>query len=259
MEKVIPLVLTLAGLACVASPLAPEGDGVVIYQEQTQPGKETAKGSSTFYFGKEKIRIESTGQGSDSVIIFDANRKVIWMINSAEKSYFEMTEEDVNKMSRAMEDMKKQMAGMPASQRAMMERMMKGRMPQERKIDIQKIRSGEKVGEYTCLFYEVSVNGKKESEVWTASVDQLHMKPGDFAVIKEMMKMFELLQRNAPGGGSSALATGGDQMEGFPVRTVKYQGDKVIFESKVVRVERKDLEDALFAVPNGYKKKTMGR
>ena len=48
-------------------------------------------------------------------------------------------------------------------------------------------------------------------------------------------------------------------MEGFPVRTVKYQGDKVIFESKVVRVERKDLEDALFAVPNGYKKKTMGR
>lgn len=249
----------LAGLLCLLCAVPARAEGVVIKQEQRKVGAADADSRTTFYLGKAKIRIETSGRSANSVMIFDGERKVLWMVDAQKKTYYEMTEEDVAAMSATRKKMQERMAGMPAAQRAMMEKMMKGRMSRAPTVEIQKVRSGEKIGDYTCTVYEVSVNGERSSEVWTASADQLQLRPEDFSVFQAMAKMLEPLSRNMPGAAASPLAAGGGQMDGFPVRTVTYRGDKPVTESKVIGVERRYLEDALFTVPDGYKKKKMGR
>jgi hypothetical protein len=249
----------LIGFLCLLCAIPALADGVVIKQEQRKTGAEEAEHKSTIYLGATKIRIETTGSSANSVMIFDGERKVLWIVDTRKKTYYEMTEEDVAKISATMKKMQEQMAGLPAAQRAMMEKMMKGKMSQARTVETRKVRSGVQEGEYTCTVYEVSVNGERTSEVWTAPAGQVQLQPEDFSVFQAMGKMMEPLSQSMPGGAASPLTTGGEQMDGFPVRTVTYSGDKPVSENKVVGVERRDLEDALFTVPDGYKKKKMGR
>lgn len=249
----------LTGLLCLLCTVPARAEGVVIKQEQRKVGAAEADSHTTFYLGAARIRIETSGRSANSVMIFDGTRKVLWIVDTQKKTYIEMTEEDVAQMSAAMKKMQERMAGLPAAQRAMMEKMMKGRMSQAPTVEIKKVRSGEKIGDYTCTVYEVSINGERSSEVWTASAGQLQLQPEDFSVFRAMAQMMEPLLQNMPGGAAASPLAARGQMDGFPVRTVTYNGDKPVTESKVISVERRGLEDALFTVPEGYKKKKMGR
>src|SRR5262245_45963489 len=90
--------------------------------------------------------------GEEQAVIFDGGKQVMWMINDAKKSYYEMTKADVDRlgaqMNDAMAQMQAQMANLPPAQRAQIEAMMRGRgmpaaappvKPEYRKIGTDKV------------------------------------------------------------------------------------------------------------------------
>ena len=48
-----------------------------------------------------------------------------------------------------------------------------------------------------------------------------------------------------------------EQMKGFPVRRLDYEGERVVSEWETTKVERRALESSLFTVPTGLKKQKM--
>src|SRR4051812_4381 len=106
--------------------------GTVIQQEGGEIGSSKPKSKVTLYLDAGKMRFETQdpdNKGEKSVVIFDAGKQVMWMINPTDNSYREMDKAQMDamgaQMSKAMEQMQAQMANMPPQQRAMMEEMMK--------------------------------------------------------------------------------------------------------------------------------------
>ena len=106
--------------------------GTVIQQEGGEIGSNKPKSKITLYLDAGKLRVESQDSENKSVMIFDASKQVMWMINPGDNTYREMDKAQVDamgqQMSKAMEQMQAQMANMPPEQRKMMEDMMKGKM-----------------------------------------------------------------------------------------------------------------------------------
>ena len=250
--------LTVAGWLAVLAHA-----GVVVQQEGGKIG-DSKKQQTTLYLDSGKIRMEAVGpDGKKNVTIFDQAKQVLWHSNTAESSYIEMTQAQVEAMANQMGDMMKQMeaqlAQVPPAQREMMEKMMKGRMggmgSAAPTITVQEKGSGEKVGPYTTTRYEILTNGQRTSEVWAAPRDIIHLQESDFQAFQALAKFFAPLARMAPKGSWSAPAM--ESIQGFPVRTVSYEGEKPAYEWTVVSADQRSVEASLFTLPAGLKKTDM--
>ena len=241
--------------------------GVVIQQEGGEMGSPNKRQKVTLYLDAGKIRLEGENpDGKKFIMIFDQDKQVVWNINLDDHSYMEMTQAQVEGMAQQMGDVMKQMqdrmAQMPPEQRKMMEDMMKQRMggmsggaAAAPTITVQEKGSGEKVGPYTTTHYEILTNGQRSSEVWAAPRNSIHLEEADFNTFKAMAKFYEPLSRNAPKGSFSMSAM--QQIQGFPVRTVSYDGQRPAFEWTVINAEQRSLEGSLFTLPPGLKKNEM--
>ena len=149
---------------------------------------------------------------------------------------------------------------MSPEQRAMMEQMMKGRMPAAQSAPAPKVTTevksrGESVGPYTCTLYEVLTDGRRTSEVWVAPLDQAQLQAAEYETFRGLAEFYEPLSRNAP--GTKWGVPGSAQMEGFPVRWRNYEGQDVTSEWEVVGAERRSLETSLFTLPSDLQKTDM--
>ena len=54
---------------------------------------------SNIYLEKEKMKLDNPGKNT---LIFDNKSKMIWIVDSAKKSYYEMGHEDLQKMGKQM-------------------------------------------------------------------------------------------------------------------------------------------------------------
>jgi hypothetical protein len=68
----------------------------------------------------------------------------------------------------------------------------------------------------------------------------------------EMAKFMEPMRRMNPRSGSSIFA---EQLHGFPVRTVVFQGEKPTYEDTVLSVEQKSVGADMFTLPAGATKR----
>ena len=239
--------------------------GTVIQQEGGEIGSNKPKSKMTLYVDAGKLRVDTQDTGNNAVVIFDAGKQVMWMINPAEKTYREMDKAQVEamgqQMSKAMEQMQAQMANMPPDQRKMMEEMMKGRMggmmggaSAKPTISLKELGS-EKVGPYSTTHYEMLLNGERSQEIWAAPFDQAKMSSADIKTFQDMAKFFESITRNVPTGSYSFSSM--EQLKGFPVKTVQYSGGKPSHEWNMVSVEQKSIDGSQFTLPPGVKKVEM--
>ena len=87
------------------------------------------------FVDKDRMRMELSGEDLDQIIIFRKDKDVFWFIDNNDKTYFEMTREDLQEMKaqidEAMREIEEQMKDLPPEQRQMMESMMKGNMPEK--------------------------------------------------------------------------------------------------------------------------------
>jgi Domain of unknown function (DUF4412) len=253
--------------------------GVVIVQEHGQIG-DAAKMKSTLYVDGGKIRVESTmPDGKKTIMIFDGDKQVLWMIQPDQNSYMEMTAATVEsisqmaggagagaQMAQAQQKMQEAMANMTPEQRAMMEKAMAGRggamggMPggapaAPRTITFQPKGGTDHVGRFTCTLYAELTNGQRSAEICAASSDQIQFKEADLRAFKALQKFMEPMAKMGNRSGFSAPSI--EQLHGFPVHSVHYEGTRATTETTVLSADQKSVEANMFIVPAGMVKQDM--
>jgi hypothetical protein len=247
--------------------------GVVIKREGGEPGG-PEKQKSTLYVEGGKIRMEMESERGKTIMIFDGDKQVLWMIQ-ADHTYMEMTAETVQRMSQmqsqmagqgnpqmeqAMKAMQEKMANMTPEQRAMVEQAMKGRggamgggsASAPPTITYEAKGGSDKIGQFTCTKYDQLSNGKRTAEMCAAPFSQLHLNEGDMRAFHSMAKFMEPMRRMNPRGASAAPT---EEIHGFPVHTVVFTGEKPIYEETVLSVEQRSVEASMFVLPAGLTKR----
>ena len=247
----VVLILFMFSLATPASA------GVVIEQEFKGPSPGES-GRLILYVEPGRLRMESQTPEGQTIMIFRADRQVVWMIQPSEKSYHEMSQTEMDRMKAQMDAMLK---NLPPDQRAMAEQMMKGRTGASKPANISVKRLGsETVGKYSATKYEVFSDGQRTTELWTAPLEQVSVQQAEYDTFLQFGRFMEKLSQAmaAAAGSSDVMTRYAETVEGFPVKAVNYTAaGKPVGEHQVVRAERQAVGDDKFQVPAGFRKVQM--
>ncbi len=214
------------------------------------------------------------GNKSGNSMIFLGDREELIFLNHTGKSYFVMNKESMNSMAgninQAMSKMKDALKNAPPEQRAMMERMMKGRLgamqtPHIEEPVLKKV-GFEKIDGYKCTKYE-TYRGDEMVRLhyvtrWKnidggSEISSVMLGMGDF--MDEWRKTFA----NRPKFiGSSMPSEKGifkqlRKLDGFPVKTVNFFNGAIVGETTFSSVVKTNVDPLLFDPPEGYKKRDM--
>jgi hypothetical protein len=255
-QAVLLVFLLLAGFVAYAEA------GLVITSVNTSFNDPRDSGASTAYIGDNGMRIETRTQGENIIMIFRSDKEVFWIINTADKSYTEMTKKDIEtikgQMDEAMRMMQKEMKNMPPEQRALIEQMMKGKaMPvQPEKPVFKKVVSSVKANKWKCDTYEGYRRGQLTEEVCATSWKNLGIGQKYFRVMQRMSAFMSELSPDA----ASRFHIGSDAWEkeqgypGIPVRTISFSMGKKVFQTEIQDVKQQQIDPSLFELPKGLTK-----
>ena len=265
--KVMVKSLALACVFFVLPGTVQAADGLLLAQKTTSG--ETTR-TSQIQIERTRMRTESSSAtGGQMVMIFDGTKQVLTTIDTARKTYTEMTQADVDRIgaqaSAAMAQLQQAMAKMTPEQRAMMEsargRMgaaMAGMAGPAASAKIQYRKAGtDIVGKWKCDKYEGFVGADKTSEVCTVDPKVLGFAATDFEVTQQMAAFFKkMVPQMAEQMARQAFTIGKAEEQGFsgvPVRqTTTIAGRQTI--SEITEVSRQNFPDSAFQVPAGYQK-----
>jgi hypothetical protein len=226
-------------------------------------GQET--GRLNFRAQSDKIRMDDAGNGSRNSMIFLGDSFIV--LDHKKKNYIVMDEAFVNEVSAqmndAMQEMEKQLAGLPPEQRAMAEQMMKGQMaqmmgqqqepPAPPRVESMGAGSWQ---DYDCEKFAVFEKGEKTQELCAAGLDDIDGAAEMMQAFRGMAKFMRKMMESMPMRGDAGMNPGElmDQIEGFPVHTIEYSNGAVVGETSLESVTEQDLDDGLFVVPDGYER-----
>ncbi|MFC1496282.1 hypothetical protein ACFL52_02585, partial [Candidatus Margulisiibacteriota bacterium] len=122
--------------------------------------------SMTNYVNNKNFRIDIKGDEANQSMIYNSATGVYWVFDHNQKTYRELTKADIIKAKKQMEA---QLKNVPPQQRAMMEKMMQGKMGGDLATpQITYNKTGtKKAGKWNCTVYSVIMNGNKISELYT--------------------------------------------------------------------------------------------
>jgi len=252
--------VVLAAMMSVPASGAWAADGILIH-EKTTSGGTTA--THQIQIDPHRMRAETTSAaGERQAIVFDGTTHVMTIINYDKKTYREMTQADVDRLSGQMSDamakMQEQMKNLPPEQRARIEAMMAGRGGMTgaaggaaEKTEYKKTGS-DRVGQWACDKYEGSRGGQKIAELCTVAPQTLGFTAADFAVTRDLQAFFsKLVPQNAD--SLFRIGSAADQgFDGIPVRRVTFGPGAST--SELVDASRQNIPDSTFAVPEGFQK-----
>lgn len=214
------------------------------------------------------------GRGGGDMI-FRGDRREMVVVDHDDKSYMVIDEEAIEQIAGQVSQVADQVAealkNVPEEQRAMVEKMMKQRMPQQApKLPQTEVRrTGERADKrgYPCVKYEVLVDGRRIRELWVT--DWGNVEGGDEAeeAFGEMAKFFadmlDAFSSAAGGFGGFGPQDGGifadmKEIDGFPVVTSGFGEDGSLEDESGLRsAKRRTLDPAEFEPPSGYKRRSM--
>jgi hypothetical protein len=217
-----------------------------------------------------RLRIETapTGNTPASTVIFADG--ALLLLDDDERSYYRITlaalEELSGEFNAAMEQMQAEFANLPPEQRAMMERMMRGRMPNMAAMmqaaPAIRIEQGaaDNVNGYSCVEHAVYVNDALTQVACAADYGSVPGAEDVAAVLEDMRGFFERLRGAMPpvlaGPRNSPFDTM-SRVEGLPVRTRTYVNGSVLQEIVLSSVETRDIAESRFEVPAGYTEQSL--
>lgn len=270
MLKIIAvLILTLSfGYSSVADVIF-EMDQSQVDPVATHKTKGMVKGNNF------KMEFYENGEKLDGAMIYHGDKKEMIMINHQDKSYVVLDQATMNElagvMSEAMSQFEEAMKDATPEERAMMEKMMKGRMPgagESQTVEpvIKKAGSG-KVNNYSCTNYDVYRGDVKTSQHCVASWDSIEGGAEMKTVMVEMSQFMDQLSKsfkNNKGMFGQQMKFENnvfkqiEKMNGFPVQTLDYANGAVISESELISSQKTTVNASDLDVPSGYKKQDMG-
>lgn len=251
---------TLALTLVLAAGLLPSVSraGVVMEMDVTLADAPDKSGTETFRAQGEMTRTDVAapdGQGQ-SVIFRD---QTMTFLDHRKKTAQQIGRKDVEQIAAQLDDLMKQLEGMPPQQREMMQKMMKGKMPGAGKPPEQRVEVGgtEQVAGFACTLRTLYSDGKKSQEVCVADAEaarDLHEAMGAFMALAEFSESLMKVAEGMPFADSIRASAVELYEEGFPIRQRFYDDEgKLVRESTLRSIEKQEIDPAVFAVPKGYK------
>jgi Domain of unknown function (DUF4412) len=251
--------------AFIATAGTAQAQGVLFESRQTQNGQAT---TNQVQMDKTHVRAETQGSGQSTVVIFDATKQVISMVNMNDKTYREMAKADLEQLKKQSDSvtaqMQDQLKNLPPQQRQIVEQMMKARggvpgaNPAASAPKAQYRSAGsDKVGQWTCTKYEGYVGQQKTDEVCTVDPKEFGLTPADFEPVHQLADFMKTL---VPAAGSQLLFNGTADDQGFtgvPVRHISYQNGTAASTTEVTDVRHLTFPASTFEVPAGFSKEAF--
>lgn len=233
----------------------------LVSEYEGSEGKE--KMTLTAYIEKDRMRADTKGKESDMTVIFRSDKLVFWSIDHKDKSYTEITKDDVGKMKEKMAEgrkmMEEEMKHLPPEQRKKIEEVMKGQMKGESpKILYKKVATSQKVNQWTCDKYEGYEGKEKVEEIWTTDYKKIGLKPEELKVMEDMAKFFSEITKDFTARLYKVGKEEKGWFSGIPVRTFGYEKGKKVFATELKEIKREEIKPVIFELPKGYKKEKLG-
>ena len=266
-------------LALVAALCSPLGAGVVYEievtdHEQSPPVVESMEISAE---GRNlKMGIPSGGQSGKGEMIFRGDRREMVVVDHDNKSYMvideAMIETIAGQLSGVMSQMEEALKNVPEKQRAMVEKMMKQRMPQQAEIPKRPVaevrKTGDRAGKngYPSVRYEVWVSDAKVRDLWVTDWDNIEGGDDVADVFRDMAdffaEMLDAVGEMAGGlggmGADTSIFNDFSSIEGFPVVTEEFADDGSLENESALRsAKRQTIDPDAFEPPSGYKRQEM--
>ena len=268
MLKIIAvLLLTISFTISSFADVLFEMDQKQINPEATHKTKGMVKGNNF------KMDFYENGTKLDGTMIYRGDKKEMIMVNHQDKTYVVLDQATMNElasvMSEAMSQFEEAMKDATPEERAMMEKMMKGRMPGmgESVEPILKKAGATKVNAYSCTIYDVYRGDEKTSQHCVASWSSIE---GGNEMKTVMLEMAQFMDQMAKAFSKSQGMMGQQiqfennvfnqlrKLNGFPVQTIDYENGAVESESQLVSSKKANVNAADLEPPAGYKKQDMG-
>jgi hypothetical protein len=207
------------------------------------------------------MRLESD-DGRAMMFLTDGGRNRMVILDKGRNTYQEIDEQTMNQLAQQMSgltaQMQAQMKNLTPEQRAMMEKMMKGKMPQAAAPPkpVYTAKGSGSVNGFSCTKYERDNGGQKEVEVCAALPAQLKLTPADLQIFEKMREFSNTLlsslanspvKVNVPAG---SLESG---YEGFPIQRVDYNNGQATKRSELKSITRTNFTDADFSLGDAKK------
>ena len=246
-------------VATAALAAAPLFAGVRIQSESTDLATKMVT-TDLILLDTNRIRLE-TDKNTSVMFLTDGGRNRMVMLDKARNTYQEIDEETMNQMAQqmsgAMAQMQAQMKNMTPEQRAMMEKMMKGKMPQAAAPKrVYTAKGSGSVNGFSCTKYEGVMGGEKETEVCAALPAQLKLTPADLQIF-EKMKQFSATLTSALASAPVRVnvSTGSIEpgYEGFPIQRVDFDKGQATKRSELKSITRVNFTDADFSLGDAKK------
>src|SRR5262249_25197178 len=147
---------------------------------------------------------EAIDNGRRNLVIYDATKQVVSIVDPADKSYREINKADMDQLKgqrdSAMAQLQEQLKNVPPQQRAAIEQMMRARggLPggasaaAAPKVQY-KVAGSDKVGQWTCTKYEGFTGAQKTTEICTVDPKDLGVTAADFDIARQLAEFMRSL------------------------------------------------------------------
>ena len=258
MNKLSSLVLAVV----LTAPAGAQAGTVYTMLEQVGPAKKILLSVQD-----QSLRMD---EQSDNSVVFNGRAGQAIVIDHGEKAYMLVDRariaETMDQINPALEQMRKQLANMPPEQRAMVEKMMGGRMPTDTSPPAQSAvrRTGE-AGEHggvDCEWYTVTREGVVQQKMCLADPDDI---PGGRQALETMRQMaqffeeaFASIRAQLPFGLAENPMSNLERMDGFPIITQRLSNGSVTSDLRLDDATAADIDGGLFAAPSNYSERRLG-
>lgn len=222
-----------------------------------------------------KMDFLETGSSATASMIFNAQTNEMIALDHSKKSYFVMDKETIKRISgqvnAAILQMEEAMKGMSPEEREMMNKMMKGKMPdfmgQSKYTEpVFKQLGNDMVNGYSCIKYDVFKGDEKTMQYCVT--DWSNIKGGDeikSTMLRMSLFMEELYKSLSSGSNMIASSmefernvfTETSKLGGFPIHAVNYYGGAVSGITSFTSSNNSKIDISYFEPPSDYKKQNL--
>ena len=215
----------------------------------------------------ESLRMD---QSSSDAVVFNGAMQHALNIDHGKRSYILIDRQEIAKtveqLNPALERMRQELANMPPDQRAMVEKMMGGKMPSSKseppKWDIAATGETDSQAGIDCEWHDISLNGKLSQRLCMADPDKV---TGGRAALNNMRAMaeffddvFSQIREQMPFALPQNPMSNVNKVDGFPIITQQVNNGVVQSDLRLDSAESVALGRAVFEAPEGYSQKRLG-
>jgi hypothetical protein len=231
----------------------------VQYEYQTAREDGTT-GRTVMFVNSNFVKIDGLVNLNGATVLFNKEKNAVYLIDHKAKTYIELVKSEVENMNEQLAAFKvmldDQAANFPPDQLDLVREMTKenGYAVAAPKVSYKKGGSS-KVGEWKCTQYNGTAYNKTMVELHATKLETLELKESDLEILNAFSPYLAvLIDASLTSKGFAAVFCPIPLVEGLPVKSIDFLGGKAIITTTLSKVERKELDNSFFALPQGYTK-----